>query len=194
MATAEFEIGDKLMELRRHITGRWWALALRGLLALAFAAVCFLHPLAAIITLLLFYAGYSIADGVIGIVAAVDAARKDRRWGALAFEAVLALALGVMILAWPGISLYVFVLLIGFRTLIGGVLLLVAAFKLDGDHGRTWLIVSALASILFGVALVLSPMTGAVVLTWWAGAFAAAFGIAFLVLAFKLRSLRLKAA
>lgn len=190
MAAGALGSGERLTELRRHLSARWWALALRGVLALVFAAICFLHPMAAILTLLIFYAGYSLADGFIGLVAAWNAAQAHRRWGLLLFEAVLALALGVMIIAWPAISLLVFVLLIGARALVGGVLLLVAAFKLDGDHGRTWLVLAGLAQLLFGVALMLSPMTGALVLTWWAGAFAAAFGVFFLMLAFKLRSLK----
>jgi hypothetical protein len=39
------------------------------------------------------------------------------------------------------------------------------------------------------VALVMMPLTGLVVLAWWAGASWIAFGIVLLVLAFRLRSL-----
>lgn len=42
-------------------------------------------------------------------------------------------------------------------------------------------------SILFGLALVLAPMIGAVVLTWWLGFYAIAFGALLLVVAMKLR-------
>ena len=43
-------------------------------------------------------------------------------------------------------------------------------------------------SILFGIALAISPLTGAVVLTWWLGAYALVFGIMLLVFAFRLRA------
>jgi uncharacterized membrane protein HdeD (DUF308 family) len=37
---------------------------------------------------------------------------------------------------------------------------------------------------------VISPLIGAVVLTWWLGGYAIAFGVLLLVLAFRLRSRR----
>ncbi|MDF2972243.1 MAG: HdeD family acid-resistance protein, partial [Microvirga sp.] len=62
-----------------------------------------------------------------------------------------------------------------------------AAFKLNPEYGRGWLIFSGIVSVLFGIALLIAPLVGAVVLTWWLGAYALVFGIGLLVLAFKLR-------
>ena len=42
--------------------------------------------------------------------------------------------------------------------------------------------------MIWGVLLVIAPLVGAVVLTWWLGAYALVFGIALLVLAFQLRA------
>jgi len=44
-----------------------------------------------------------------------------------------------------------------------------------------------IVSIAWGVLLLLWPLTGALVLTWWMGAYALFFGGAMLVLAFRLR-------
>ena len=44
--------------------------------------------------------------------------------------------------------------------------------------------------VLFGLLLVIAPLIGAIVLTWWMGAYAMVFGISMLVLAFKLRQKR----
>ena len=45
-------------------------------------------------------------------------------------------------------------------------------------------------SILWGVMLFGAPAAGAVVLTWWLGAYSLLFGILLLVLGFSLRSRR----
>ena len=80
-----------------------------------------------------------------------------------------------------------FVLLLAAWSLITGILMIVAAFKLDPAYGRGWLIFGGIVSVLFGIALVIAPLIGAVVLTWWLGVYAIVFGVSLLVLGFKLR-------
>jgi uncharacterized membrane protein HdeD (DUF308 family) len=48
------------------------------------------------------------------------------------------------------------------------------------------LIFGGIVSILYGALLIVAPMIGAVVLTWWLGAYALVFGVSLVVLAFKL--------
>jgi uncharacterized membrane protein HdeD (DUF308 family) len=52
------------------------------------------------------------------------------------------------------------------------------------------LVLGGVVSLLYGLVLVLAPIIGAVVLTWWIGAYALVFGISLLVLAFQLRAHR----
>ena len=63
----------------------------------------------------------------------------------------------------------VFVLLIGVWAVISGGLLVYAAFSLKLDHGRWWLALAGVASLIFGILLFIAPVIGAVVLTWWIG-------------------------
>jgi uncharacterized membrane protein HdeD (DUF308 family) len=91
---------------------------------------------------------------------------------------------------WPGISLIAFVLLIAAWAIVSGVLMLGAAFRVKADHGRWWFAIGGVASLIYGGLLVASPLTGAIVLTWWLGAYALVFGIALIVMSFKLRSHR----
>ncbi|MFX8653116.1 DUF308 domain-containing protein, partial [Acinetobacter baumannii] len=62
-----------------------------------------------------------------------------------------------------------------------------AALRVGVDDGRWWLVLSGIASLVYGIILVIAPMAGAVVLTGWLGAYALVFGVALLVFAFKLR-------
>ena len=68
----------------------------------------------------------------------------------------------------------------------GAELLLAAAFSLNIEHGRWWLALGGIASLVFGILLVIQPFIGAVVLTLWIGAYALVFGVFLLVLAFQL--------
>ena len=65
-------------------------------------------------------------------------------------------------------------------------MMIAAAFRRAGR--REWLLaLGGLLSVIFGVLVLIAPITGAVVLAWWFGAYAIAFGIVLLILAFRWR-------
>jgi uncharacterized membrane protein HdeD (DUF308 family) len=78
--------------------------------------------------------------------------------------------------------------LIAIWAVVTGALMLSAAFTLNIDHGRWWLALGGIASIIFGILLVIEPLIGAVVLTMWIGAYALVFGVLLLIVAFQLHS------
>lgn len=168
----------------------WWAIALRGVAAVAFGVVALLMPEAAMFSLAILFAAYLLADGIFGIVAAVRAARANERWGLLLAEGVLNLLMGLLAAFFPAGAVLGFVLATAAWALLTGGLMLAAAFRLDQSHGRVWLAVGGILSLVWGVILVIAPLAGAVVLTWWLGGYATAFGVALLVLAFRLRRQR----
>jgi uncharacterized membrane protein HdeD (DUF308 family) len=180
-----FERSAAMSEL---LAQNWWAVALRGVFAIVFALIAFFVPGATLLSFVLFFSAYMVVDGVVGIVAAVRAARQHQRWGLLILEGVVSVLVGVIAFMWPGLTVVFFVTLMAFWSLITGVLMIVAAFKLHAAYGRGWLIFSGIVSVLFGLALLIAPLVGAVVLTWWLGAYAMVFGIGLLVLAFKLKA------
>lgn len=166
----------------------WWAIAIRGVCGIVFGLIALFLPGATILTLVLFFSAYMLVDGIFGIVAAVRAASNHQRWGLLVLEGVLNIAVGVIAFIWPGLTAVTFVLLIAAWAIVTGVLEIVAAVRLHPEYGRWWLILSGVASVIFGVLLVVAPLAGVIVVTWWIGAFALIFGIMLLVLAFRLRA------
>jgi uncharacterized membrane protein HdeD (DUF308 family) len=186
--TGSFDTLDRTQAMSQLLAQNWWALALRGAFAIIFALIAFFMPGATLLSLVWVFAAYMLVDGVFGIVAAVRAASNNQRWGLLILEGILNILVGIIAFLMPGLTVLFFVTLMAVWSLITGVLMIVAAFKLNPTYGRGWLIFSGIVSVLFGVALLLAPLVGAVVLTWWLGAYALVFGISLLVLAFKLKS------
>jgi uncharacterized membrane protein HdeD (DUF308 family) len=164
----------------------WWAIALRGVIAIIFGALIFASPGAALLAFVLVFAAYALLDGIFAIIAAVRAARRHDRWGLLVFEGVADLVAAAIAVVLPGATLLAFVFLLAAWALVTGVLAIIAAFQLNLDHGRVWMVLSGLASIVLGVALIIAPLTGAVVLTWWIGAYAIVTGVASIILAIRL--------
>ncbi len=166
----------------------WWALALRGVFGIVFGLMAFLLPGVTLASLTLLFAVYMLADGVFAIVAGIRAAAHHERWVLLMLEGLVDLAAGAAALLWPGITVLVMVALLGIWAVVSGFLLLMAAFRLHAGHGRWLLVVPALLSMIWGVLLYLSPGLGALVLTYWVGGYALAFGALLLVLARRLRA------
>jgi uncharacterized membrane protein HdeD (DUF308 family) len=180
--------------LNAVLAENWWAIAVRGVLGILFGILALIFPGATILSFVLVFAAYLLVDGVFAIIAAVRAARRRDRWGLLTFEGIANIAAAVIAVLWPGLTVLAFVVLIAAWAIVTGVLMLGAAFRLNIQHGRWWLALSGAASLLFGILVILAPLAGAIVLTWWIGAYALVFGAALLVLAFRLRSRRSRGA
>ena len=166
----------------------WWLVALRGLLAILFGVIAFIAPGAFVLSLVLFFAAYMLVDGLVGIVAAVRAAQRHERWGFLLLEGLLDIVVGVAAFLVPAAAVWAFVLLVAAWALLSGGLMIAAAFRLHAHYGRWWLGLGGVVSVLFGIVLLINPGMSALVLTWWLGAYAVAFGVMLLILGFRLRS------
>lgn len=185
-----FDTLDRNWAMSSLLAQNWWAIALRGVFAIIFALIAFFWPGATLLSFVLIFSAYMLVDGIFAIVAAVRAASANQRWGLLALGGVADILAGIVAFIWPGLTLLFFVTLLAVWSLVTGVLTIMAAFKLNPEYGRGWLVFSGIVSVLFGIALLIAPLTGAVVLTWWLGAYALLFGITLLVLGFKLKGRR----
>jgi uncharacterized membrane protein HdeD (DUF308 family) len=179
---ARYNVGETLIQ-------NWWLFLLRGIFGIIFGCIALIFPGATILSLVILFSAYMLVDGVVGIMSAVRAIRrKEDRWGVLIFEGLLNIAVGIAAFLWPGLTVVAFVWLIAAWAIVTGGLITAAGFRLNMDHGRWWLILGGLLSLAFGVLLIIAPLIGAVVLTWWLGAYALVFGIALVIFSFKLRS------
>jgi uncharacterized membrane protein HdeD (DUF308 family) len=174
--------------MNQILARNWWLIALRGVTGLIFGLCALILPFATLLALVLLFSAYMIVDGIFSIAAAIRAARRHDRWGSWALQGVASLAAGVIAFFLPGATVFAFVVLVAAWSIVMGCLLLAASFRIDGNHGRWWLVLNGAASIVFGVLAILAPLAGAVVLTWWVGAFALVFGVLLIILSLRLRS------
>jgi uncharacterized membrane protein HdeD (DUF308 family) len=186
--TTGWPAGDDAMS--NLLAQNWWAIALRGVFAIIFGIIALLMPGAALLAFVLLFAAYMLVDGVLAIIAGVRAARSHERRGWLILEGVLDLITGAIAVLWPLITIVAFVFLLGAWAIVTGALMFGASFRLNIPHGRWLMALAGAVSIIWGVLLIIWPLLGAVVLTWWIAAYALFFGVAMLVLAFRLRGHR----
>jgi uncharacterized membrane protein HdeD (DUF308 family) len=176
--------------MSQMLARNWWVLALRGVLALIFGIIALLLPGVTIAALVMLFAVYMLVDGVFAIIVGARAAQRHERWGLLILEGVVDLIAAAVAIIWPLATIVAFVILMAAWAIVSGALMFAAAFRLHLEHGRWLLGFSGAASVIWGFLLLMWPLVGAVVLTWWMGAYALVFGISLLILAFRLRRQR----
>jgi uncharacterized membrane protein HdeD (DUF308 family) len=113
-----------------------------------------------------------------------------RYWWVVVLRGVVAVLFGLMALIWPGITLFVLVVLFGAYALVDGLFALgTAAF--GGDRAaagrRGWLIVEGIAGILIGILTFVWPGITTLVLLWLIAAWALLTGVLEIVAAVRLR-------
>jgi uncharacterized membrane protein HdeD (DUF308 family) len=170
-------------------TRNWWMLAIRGVLAILFGVLAYLVPGAAIYALVLLFGAYAFVDGIFAVIAGIRSYGERDRWWALVIEGIAGIVIGVITFLYPGVTALVLLYFIAAWALITGVLEIAAAIRLRKEiHGEWLLALAGVASVLFGVLLLVLPGPGALALIWLIAAYAIVFGILLLILAFRLRN------
>ena len=166
----------------------WWALALRGLVAVLFGLLTFFLPGITLVTLVLLFGAYALVDGVFNVIAFFRLA--SHHWAFL-IEGVIGIIAGIVTFAWPAITALVLLYVIAFWAIFTGVFEIIAGIRLRKAITNEWLLIAmGVLSLLFGVLIVFAPGAGALAIILWIGAYALVFGIFLLALAFRLRGHR----
>jgi uncharacterized membrane protein HdeD (DUF308 family) len=168
----------------------WWVFAVRGAAAILFGILALLWPALTLLTLVLLFGAYALVDGILAVAAGIAAYGRNERWWAVLLEGVAGVIIGVLTFLWPGTTALVLLFFIAAWAFITGILEIVAAIQLRRVITNEWMmILGGVASILFGLLLVVFPGAGALGLTWLIGVYALVFGVMLLVLAFRLRGM-----
>jgi uncharacterized membrane protein HdeD (DUF308 family) len=177
-----------LAEMLVHeLARRWWVLLVLGLVALAFAILTFLRPGITLSTLVLLFGFFSLADGILGVWAAL-AHRHSHRW-TLLLGGLVGIAIGILTLAAPRVTAFALLLYIAFWAIATGVLEIIVALRLRKEIEGEWLLVLAgVLSVGFGLALIIRPGAGALAVAWLIATYATIFGIVLIALSFEVKS------
>lgn len=167
----------------------WWSLVIRGLVAILLGIVTFAWPGITVAALVLVFGAYALLDGVFSLIGAWRAVRSHERWGALVFEGIAGIITAALTVLWPAITALALVYIVAAWALVTGCLEIAAAVRLRQYVSREWLLIlSGIASIIFGIFTLLVPVIGALAIAMVIGVYAMVFGVLLIALGFRLRS------
>jgi uncharacterized membrane protein HdeD (DUF308 family) len=170
-------------------TGHWWALAIRGGIAIIFGLAALLRPDIALGALILLFGAYALVDGVFAIVGVFGGTRGGTPRWLLLIEGIAGILAGIIAFVLPGLTAVVLLYLIAAWAVVTGIFEIATAIRLRQEIRGEWaLIIGGALSVLFGVLLaVIGPVAGILSLIWLIGIYALAFGILMLITAFQVR-------
>jgi uncharacterized membrane protein HdeD (DUF308 family) len=164
----------------------WWMLGLRGLLAMIAGALLLLRPVEIAPGLIAVFGAWIFADGIVALIAALT---RQRSWY-LAFAGLIGIALGAFIILHPLLHADTFYVFAAAWIMGRGT----TETAWGAQHtarralaARIGLIAFGVLSFVFGMSLLIAPLTGVVPRSAWVGAYALVFGGVLLCLALPVR-------
>jgi uncharacterized membrane protein HdeD (DUF308 family) len=169
----------------------WWALALRGLVAVLFGLAALFWPGLVLAVLIVLFGAYALVDGVLALIAAFRSSGRGARRGLLLIEGVVGILFGLVALFWPGLTALALLYLFAFWAILGGIARILMAIMLRREIENEWSIgFSGMLSVILGIVLILLPGAGLLAYTWLIGLIALAVGIILIFYAFRVRGQR----
>ena len=153
----------------------WRWQAVRAVAAFAFGILTLVMPGITLTALVILFGAYALVDGVFSLVGAFFAPRESGRmrvW--LGVLGVLGIGAGVVTFVWPAITAVALLYVIAVWALVTGVFEIATAVALRSVIRHEWpLVLDGLLSVALGmILLIVSPVLGALAITWAIGWYA----------------------
>jgi uncharacterized membrane protein HdeD (DUF308 family) len=163
-------------------------------MAIGFGVFAFLAPQWGIRVLMVLFAAWAIIDGGGSLLTGIRTRGQDRSWWLEVIEGVIGIAAGVLAIVLLEYAVTALILIIAAWSVVTGIVEIVLAIRLRRViEGEVWMALAGVASILFGILLVVFPAAGALSLVWLIAAFAFVFGAFQIGLGWRLRGIHERA-
>ncbi len=172
------------------IGGIWWLPLLKGALLLVLGLYALFQPGMTLSALALVIAAFLIAAGVLAIIAGVQGQVPSRGW--VIGRGILEVLVGVFVFANPvlaaGLTTTIVVSILAISSILFGIMEIAAAIQdRNSIEGEGWLIFGGAMMVVFGVVLLLAPVSFGQFVVRIMGAFAILISISLILFAFRLR-------
>jgi len=168
----------------------WWAVVLRGVIAILFGLMALTWPRPTLEILVIFFGAFALVSGIFAMVVALGDRGMHERWSMLLAEGVVGIGIGLITFFWPLITALILLYLIAIWAIVTGVMEIAVATWMHRTAGNEWmLLLGGITSLLFGLLLAALPGVGLLALTWLIGIYALVFGVLLVFLGFQRKRL-----
>jgi len=146
------------MKNNEFFVTHWWAVVLRGLLALFLGLVFIMWPGKSLLTIVSLAGLFMVLDGVIAAIMSFVSIGKNDRWWVLLMQGVLGVLLGLILLNWPQVTIGLLFFLLAIWIVFSGILSMVTAVAMRRESYGNWTVMAiGVIGIIFGLLLFSYP-------------------------------------
>jgi len=170
----------------------WWVFLLIGILLIIASIWIFRTPVESFINLAQIFSILILISGVFSIIFAFTNKEEMDNWGAYLVGGILDVIVGFILLSYPGITLVVFSLFIGFWLLFRGFNTISTSLELkkEGVKDYGWILLLGILVIIFALMSIVNPLIGASYLVFTLAFAIFLLGVANIFLSLRLRKLK----
>ncbi|WP_437206357.1 HdeD family acid-resistance protein [Planctomicrobium sp. SH664] len=169
---------------------RWWVLLLRGLCAIALGISAIAWPGITLVSLMLVYGAFCLAEGITGIMIGVGSGPQGRVWWPMVLFGLVSVAAGILAIMNPPAMAQALITVLAIVSIVRGVLEISSAIALRKEIDDEWvLILSGALSIAFGGLLLAKPGAGIEAMILLFGFYVTVIGVTAVALSLRLRRL-----
>lgn len=177
------------------ITGsikNWWAFLIIGIILLIGSFWMFSSPVESFVGLTAFFSALIFVSGLFTIFFALTNKEDIDNFGLFLAGGILDVIMGFILLKYPGMTVVLFSLFVGFWLLFRGIGTISISFKMkkDGLENWGWILFFGILVTLFAFMAIIDPMIGASYLVFTLALALLFLGIANIALALRLRKVK----
>lgn len=174
----------------KKLAKHWWAILIRGIVAIVFALLAFFATGFTLELLLIFLGVYLLLDGLFAIIGSIMAASHHRTWWVLLLEGIVSLAAGIFVLAWPEITLMILIYIVAIWAIITGIFEFLASISASwAAPGKIFIGLTGVLSVILGVVIFIYPLFSITAIIWLIGIYALIIGLSLTFFSMKLKAL-----
>ena len=186
-----------MSNLISNVTGtvkNWWVFLIMGILLLISAYWMFTTPVESFIGLASLFSARIFVSGLFSVFFALTNKDDIDNFGLYLAGGILDVIIGFILLKYPGLTLVLFSMFIGFWLLFRGFNMISISFKIKsiGDGNWGWILLFGILIVIFAMMSIINPLIGASYLVFTLAFTLVLFGIGNIALALRLRKVKSK--
>lgn len=172
----------------KKMAKHWWAVLLRGIVAILFGFVALFASGLTLNVLLILIVFFLIVGGLASIVGSL-LATDHKHWWIMLLNGLISIAVGIIIFSWPAITLLIMVALVAIWAILTGLFELFASLSASwAAPGKAMVALVGVLTIILGIVMLVYPGVTINVAVWLIGLYALIIGISLVFFGFKLKA------